>query len=459
MRSILAHLVQAFRKPESDFLDEVNAEDIDFVSHSNAAILEQTPRGGRYILWATVLFIGISGAWSAWATLDEITRGEGKVIPSRQIQIIQNLEGGILAELLVKEGDIVSVGEVLVRIDDTRFSSTLREGRSHYLSLLAKAARLRAEAEKAEFVIPEEVALERPELGRQEKKLLDSRLKELDSNISIALQQASQRQQELTELEARRKQLDRSHKLLVRELGMTKPLVSQGAISEVEVLRLEREVNELAGELEGVEIFIPKAESRYIEAGSKLDEVKIRFRNEARLELNATVSELSQLAESNTALEDRVKRTAVVSPVRGTVKQILVNTVGGVIQPGMDLVEIVPLDDSLLVEAKVRPSDIAFLHPGQRAIVKFSAYDFAIYGGLEARVEHISADTITDDQGDSFYLVRVRTDKTHLGTIDAPLPIIPGMLGGVDVLTGKKTVLSYLMKPVLRAKERAMTER
>ncbi len=450
---------QSFAAEGADFLGEVSADDIDFITHADAAILEQTPRGGRYILWALVLFICFAIGWSAWATVDEITRGEGKVIPSRQLQVVQNLEGGILSEILVREGDVVEKGQVLLRIDDTRFASTLREGRVHYLALLAKAARLRAEANGTAFEAPEDVQKERPELITQERDLFTARARELQSNIDIAGRQVEQRQQELDELHAKAAQLERSHKLLQRELDMTRPLLADGVVSEVEVLRLERQVNELKGDLTGTRIAIPKAESRYSEATSKREEVEISFRNQARIELSDTASELSQLTESNFALEDRVKRTAVLSPVRGTVKQLLVNTVGGVIQPGASLIEIVPLDDTLLVEAKVRPADIAFLHPGQHAIVKFSAYDYAIYGGLDAEVELISADTITNEKGDSFYLVRVRTEQSHLGTADNPLPIIPGMLGSVDILTGKKTVLNYLLKPVLRARERALTER
>lgn len=459
MKTLFKKWRTVFAAPGEAFLDEVSARDIDFVSHSDAAILEQSPKGGRYILWAVALFLVIAFLWAGWAELDEVARGEGKVIPSRQVQVIQNLEGGILSELLVAEGDIVESGQVLLRIDDTRFSSTLRESRLHYLTLVAKAARLSAEAEGVEFVAPEEVVAERPELAKQERALFLNRVTELDNNLEIGRQQAAQRQQELDELVSKREQLERSYELLLRELTITKPLMAQGVVSEVEVLRLERQVNEMAGELRGTKIAIPKAESRYAEANNKLEEIQIRFRNEARLELSEAVAELSRISESNRALEDRVRRTAVLSPVRGTVKQILVNTVGGVIQPGMDVMEIVPLDDSLLLEAQVRPADIAFLHPGQRAVVKFSAYDFAIYGGLQANVEHISADTINDERGDSYYLVRVRTEKSFLGTEQNPLPIIPGMVGTVDILTGKKTVLNYLLKPVLRAKGRALTER
>ena len=422
-----------------EFLDAVTAEDIDFVSHSNAAILEQAPRGGRFILWSALLFIVFAITWSAWAELDEITRGEGKVIPSRQLQVVQNLEGGILSELRIREGDVVEKGQVLLRMDDTRFSSNLREGRLHYLSLVAKVSRLRAEANNSEFNLPKEIKSEQPELLIQEHALFESRTRELNSNLEIAGQQATQQKQELDELHAKVDQLNRSAKLLARELSMTRPLVADGAISEVEVLRLERQFSELEGDLKGARISIPKAESKLSEARSKKEEIEISFRNQARIELNEAVSELSQLSESIVALDDRVKRTAVVSPVRGTVKQLLVNTIGGVIQPGASLVEIVPLDDTLLVESTASdPQILHFLHPDQKAIVKFSAYDYAIYGGLEANVELISADTIANEKGESFYLVRVRTERSHLGTESNPLPIIPGMLGSVDILTGKE---------------------
>jgi len=317
--------------------------------------------------------------------------------------VIQNLEGGIVAEILVKEGDIVEPDQVLLRIDDTRFVASLEEDRSNYMALRAKAARLKAEAEGSPFRVPRDVRKAEPALVDQELKLYRSR----------------------------KAQHERDYGLVLKELNMTKPLVAEGAISEVEVLRLERQVNEIKGE----------------------------FRNTAKLEYNAIEAEISALEETLKADRDRVRRTLVRSPLRGTVKQLMVTTVGGVIRPGMDMLEIVPLDDTLRVEAQVRPADIGFLHPGQNAIVKFSAYDYAIYGGLDAVVDHISADTIVDEQGDSFYLVRVQTDRSYLGTEQEPLPIIPGMVGTVEILTGKKTILHYLLKPVLRAKERALRER
>ncbi|MCW8891505.1 MAG: HlyD family type I secretion periplasmic adaptor subunit [Sedimenticola sp.] len=437
----------------------IHDDDLDYMTDVSAAQLIKTPRGGRLILWMAVLFIISALVWANWAELDEVTTGVGQVIPSSQIQVVQNLEGGIVAALMVSEGETVEKDQVLLQIDDTRFSASLRETRLQYLALKAKAARLQAEAELGEFVPPEDVLEESPSFIRLEKELYQARRSELDNNRSILSEQTAQRKQELQELNAKRSQLRRSLNLVKRELTMTRPLVKAGAISEVEVLRLEREVNELAGQLESTTLSIPRIQSTLDESLSKLKELDFRFQSKAREEWNAVNTELSGLVASSVALEDRVKRTSVRSPVRGTIKQLMVNTVGGVIQPGMELVKIVPLEDTLLVEAKIRPEDIGFLRPGQKTIVKFTAFDFAIFGGMQGKLEHISADTIKDDDGNSFYQVRVRTAKNQLGSETNPLKIIPGMQAEVDIMTGKKTVLNYLLKPVLRANERALRER
>ena len=240
---------------------------------------------------------------------------------------------------------------------------------------------------------------------------------------------------------------------------MSEPLVAEGAISRVEVLRLKRAEVESRGQLDATTLAMPRAEAAIKEVERKIDETRGRFRSEALTELNVARTDLSKIQSSGKALEDRVSRTLVTSPVRGIVKQLLVNTIGGVIQPGSDLVEIVPLDDKLLVEARIRPQDIAFLHPGQEAVVKFSAYDYTIYGGLKAELVQIGADTVTDDDGNSFYVIKLRTDKSHLGSEAHPLLIIPGMVASVDIITGKKSVLSYLLKPIIRARAEALRER
>lgn len=433
--------------------------DVDLATDIRTAILVQSPKGGRYILWLVLALLVMGMVWAYNAEIDQVTRGSGKVIPSRQVQVVQNLEGGILAEILVNVGEIVDRGQLLLKIDDTRFSAPYRESRFRYLALKAKVARLEAETMGSDFAIPQEVQDEYPDVAGRERDLFDSRKKRFEAELSILEEQIKQRTQELAELRAREGHLKRSFELLKSELSMTRPLVAQGAVSKVEMLRLERDANKVEGDLESTRLQIPIIQSRLEEAKRSLEERSLKYSNEAKLELNEALSELEGISVAAVALEDRLKRTHVRSPVRGTINQILVNTVGGVIQPGMDLIEIVPLEDTLLVETRIKPSDIAFLHPGQDAMVMFTAYDFTIYGGLEGKVEHISADSITDEKGESFYLVRVRTKENHLGTEQNPMPIIPGMVATVDILTGKNTILSYLLKPALRTQKLALKER
>ena len=435
------------------------AHELEFMSDASAAMMLRAPVGGRLILWAAFAFFVGAIVWANWAQLDEVTSGIGQVIPSSQIQVVQNLEGGIVSDILVHDGDHVEKGQVLLRIDDTRFTSSLREAKQKGNALRLQRARLQAEANGSDMVVPEALQRDVPDMVRDEQKLYQAHLQQLENNKKILLAQLRQREQELNEAKAKKKHLQRSLSLLSKELKMTEPLVKAGAISEVDVLRLRRQVNDQRGELDSVRLSIPRLQSQLEEARKKAEEVELSFRSKAREELSDVVAELSQMQESNVALKDRVERTEVRSPVRGTVKQVLVTTVGGVVQPGMDLVEIVPLDDSLLVEAKVSPRDIGFIGAGQEAVVKITAYDFSIYGGLKGKVEQISADAIQDKEGKSYYLVRVRTEENHLGLAAHPLPIIPGMQAEVDILTGKKTVMQYLLKPVLKARQRALRER
>jgi adhesin transport system membrane fusion protein len=431
--------------------------DSDFDANADWAIAEQTPHGARIVVWLSALTVGVLIIWAAFAELDEVTRGEGKVIPSRQIQVLQSLDGGIVSEILAREGQVVKAGDLLLKVDPTRMVSSLRENQSQYLSLLAKAARLRALAEGSRFVPPEEVLKEAPILVEQERALYESRRAELDATVGVARQQSSQRSQELISVRARREQAAQSFTLTAKELELTRPLVKSGAVSDVELLRLERDVARYRGERDSANSDIPRLEAAVAESNRKIQEIELTFRNLARSELSETSAKLNALSEGSAALEDRVRQTEIRSPVNGTVKQLRVNTVGGVVQPGKDVIELVPSDDALLLEARVSPRDIAFLRPGQKALVKFTAYDFAVYGGLEATLEQIGADSVMDDKGNAFFVVKVRTVATTIGQKN--LPIIPGMVAEVDILTGKKSVLAYLLKPILRAKSNAMSER
>ncbi len=434
-------------------------QDTEFMPEVDGAILEGSPWFTRITVWVVSSCLLVALVWANFAVLEEVTTGEGKAIPSSKIQVIQNLEGGIVSEIFVREGQVVEKGAVLLRLDDTRFLSNRGETEADRLALVARVERLTAEAEGRPINMPADILRQAPQLAEDELALYQSRQNRLQSEQRTLGEQLRQKTQELAEFRAKAQQYRSSMGLLQQELNMSQPLVATGAISQVEILRLRRSLVEVRGSLDATNLAIPRAESAMDEIKSKIEESELSFRSDAFKELNEVRTELQKITATSVAIDDRVSRTTVVSPVRGIIKQLKVNTIGGVVQPGSDMLEIVPLDDSLLIEAKVRPQDVAFLHPGQKAMVKFTAYDYTIYGGLKANLELISADTITDEEGNSFYLIQVRTDKSHLGSEEHPLLIIPGMVATVDIITGEKSVLDYLLKPVLKARSEAMRER
>ncbi len=426
----------------------------------NKALIEDAPRVIRLTIWAIIAFFVFLVVWAGFSSIDEVTRGDGKAIPSSKLQKIQNLEGGIVSELYVKEGQIVEAGAPLIRLDDTRFVSNAGETEALRLAMQLRVERLSAQVDDRPLNIPYEVLKAAPSQAANERSLYESRRQQLKDEVGGLQEQLVQRQQELREFTSKQGQYRSQLSLQRQEINMSEPLVAQGAVSPVEVLRLKRAEMETRGQLDATTLAIPRAESAIKEVQRKIDETRGKFRSEALTQLNEARTELNKAESTGRALEDRVSRTLVTSPVRGIVKQLLVNTVGGVIQPGSDMVEIVPLNDTLLVEAKIRPQDIAFLHPGQEAIVKFTAYDYTIYGGLKAKLERIGADTITDeDKKTTYYMITLRTDRSHLGTDEKPLLIIPGMVASVDIITGKKSILSYLLKPIIKARAEALHER
>ncbi|NCE90919.1 HlyD family type I secretion periplasmic adaptor subunit [Pseudomonas sp. L13] len=426
----------------------------------NKALIEDAPRVIRLTIWAIIAFFIFLVVWAGFSQIDEVTRGDGKAIPSSKLQKIQNLEGGIVAELYVKEGQIVEAGAPLIRLDDTRFVSNAGETEALRLAMQLRVERLSAQVDDRPLNIPDEVLKAAPSQAANERSLYESRRQQLKDEVGGLQEQLVQRQQELREFTSKQGQYRSQLSLQRQEINMSEPLVAQGAVSPVEVLRLKRAEMETRGQLDATTLAIPRAESAIKEVQRKIDETRGKFRSEALTQLNEARTELNKAESTGRALEDRVSRTLVTSPVRGIVKQLLVNTVGGVIQPGSDMVEIVPLNDTLLVEAKIRPQDIAFLHPGQEAVVKFTAYDYTIYGGLKAKLERIGADTITDeDKKTTYYMITLRTDRSHLGTDEKPLLIIPGMVASVDIITGKKSILSYLLKPIIKARAEALHER
>lgn len=412
--------------------------DFAFANDIRAAVELRTPRTSRIVLLCTLALFVIGIIWAHFAVLDEVKRGNGKVISSRQTQVLQSLEGGLVLEILVREGDLVKHGQVLMRIDDTKFSADLGEVRERRASNAARVARLQAEVIGAEKpVFSDELLKFAPQSVETEQNLFTARVKKVSQDVDVLAQQETR--------------LAGSLKLLSREVEITRNLYAQKVVPEIEMLRLERQASEIRGQL--------------AETQSRITNIKTAFRSQAEEDLAKSRGDLAVLEENIKSAQDRVRRADLKSPVNGIVNKLNVTTVGAVVQPGANLMDIVPLDDNLLVEGRIRPQDIAFIRAGQDAVVKITAYDSSVYGSLKGKVERISADTIADDKpergekAETFYRVMVRTDKNHLGTTEHPLPIIPGMVATVEVLTGAKSVLDYVVKPARMLREEALRER
>jgi len=435
-------------------------EDLLFMSEVDAAIHRKGSSIAFVLTVVIALFLIIFVLWAHFTVLDEVTRGLGQVIPSQKVQMIQNLEGGILQEITVQENQIVNKGDILIRIDNAMAASQYRDAFTKAAEHEAAIVRLNAEIEgKSEIVFPDEFKGADPQVLDDQQSIFRAHRQQLQAELNVLQSQHSQRQQEIVEMQSRKEQLERSLGLAKQQRDIAKPLVDQGVYPRVDYLALERDISSLQGDIDALRLAIPRIRQAANEASRRIEQRRAEVKAQALGEKNNHRGELKSLQEIMSAGEDRVTRTDVRSPVRGTVKQINLNTLGGVVRPGESILEIVPLDDTLLIEARIRPADIAFLHPGQKAMVKITAYDFSIFGGLEGFVEAISADTIEDDNGESFFKVKLRTQKNAITYHSEELPIIPGMTASIDILTGKKSVLAYLLKPILRAKQNAMRER
>ncbi len=439
--------------------EEFSETDLQFMSSLSAAAMQMSTKKSRAVVWVILALVFSFILWASFATVDEVTRATGKVIPSNQVQKVQYLEGGTVDEILVREGDLVTKGEPLLKIESVGFTTRFEENRIRLFELKAKAARLKAQINSEPISFDPHIQDAFPEIVKQEKSLFESSMEQLKQNEAILHEQLKQRQSEIAEAKNRHDELLSRYELISKEITLTEPLVAKRLVPEVEFLKLKRQASKLKGEYDAVKLSIPRLQSKINEARQSIDEAKLRFSNKAKTEYNEVISEIARIEQTKLLLKDKVSRAILRSPVDGTVKQLFVNTVGGVIHPGRDVMEIVPVEDKLISEVRVRPSDIAYLHQGQDAIVKFSAYDFSIYGGLHGKVVHISADTITNEKSESFYLVRVETNQSYLGSSDKPLKIMAGMTVTVDILTGEKSILDYIMKPILKAKENALRER
>jgi adhesin transport system membrane fusion protein len=421
---------------------------------------DDMPLSKHLLLIAISSFIVIFIVWANFAALDEVTRGDGKIIPSSSVQALQTLDAGTVEEFLVREGDIVEAGQILVRLNNIEAASDLGANTARYLGLLASITRLQAEAEgKGTIDFPQEVMEGSPRSVTEELNAFRANKSSIDGQLNVLQQQLNQREQEVRELNTRIADTRSVIALQRKEASMIRPLVQRGSAPELELLQLERGIQEKSAELNGYTSSLPRIKSSIEEAQARIDELTTNMKAQAQAELSTKLIEMNEIKERLSALKQRKGRTELKSPVNGTIQEITVNTIGGVVRPGEDLIKIVPKDDQLIVEAKIRPSDRAFIFPGQKAVIKITAYDFAIYGGLDGELTNISADTIEDEEGNSFYRVRLRTKETELKRRGEVLPITTGMVTSVDILTGKKTVMQYLLKPFIKTLDNAMNER
>ncbi len=455
---------------------KISKQDLEMADDVYGAILTQTPTVHRLTIWSLTALFFCFIIWAYFADLDRVTRGVGKIIPSSQVQIIQSLDGGILQEIYVKEGMQVTKGQIIARIDDTRFRSDMAQQTQEVNALRASIIRLRTELsnvlvadiegwqlqvkiEKNQLQFPEELNTSSPELVTRNQDEYNTRLNNIENQVAIQGQQIMQREQEVKEITSKISTLESSLELVNSELALTVPLAKKRIVPQVELLKLQRIVNDTKGELSALRLLKPKLKSSFKEAVLKRQEAVYKYRADARAVLNELQAKLSRLNEAQVGAQDKVSKALIISPVVGTVKTLHITTLGGVVKPGEVLLEIVPSEDKLLVEAKIIPKDIAFISVGLKAKVKITAYDFTRYGGLEGVVEHISADTTQDEEGNSFYIIRVRTAESSMQSKDnKEMPIIPGMMTSVDVMIGKRTVLEYILNPLLRAKELALRE-
>ncbi|WP_298771459.1 HlyD family type I secretion periplasmic adaptor subunit [uncultured Shewanella sp.] len=457
---------------------QIQSNDLDMVDDVYGAMMTEAPFSHKLIIWAlSALFICFF-IWAYFSKIDQVTTGSGKVIPSSQIQLIQSLDGGVLLEMHVKEGMMVRKGQALARIDATRFRSDLAQQEQEVSSLQANIIRLESELNSIDIaslatdwreqikITPEPLAFpdamvkSHANMVENQRREYQNRLDNLSNHLEIETRKIQQRQQEVQELASKIRTLTKSFQLISRELDLTKPLAQKGIVPEVELLKLQRTVNDIQGELSTLRVLRPKVKSILDEAILTRREHTYNFIADTRAELNDLQATLRRINEAQVGTQDKVSKAEIISPVNGTIKTVNITTLGGVVKPGENIIEIVPTDDQLLIETKILPKDIAFLHPGLPAIVKITAYDFTRYGGLDGTVEHISADTTQDEEGNSFYLAIVKTKQSSLTKDDGTvMPIIPGMLTSVDVITGQRSILEYILNPILRAKETALRER
>jgi adhesin transport system membrane fusion protein len=418
-------------------------------------------RAATLLLWTIAAFALIALLWAAFAKVDEVAQAQGKVIPSHQLQVVSNLEGGIVRTIAVRPGDHVAAGQLLLRLDKTQFNAELGRTSGSYDALLARTARLEAEARGTLLAFPADLVARAPAVVATERAAYSARLADLAAASGTTSAKLDQAQRALGEAEVEAGSRAQAATATAREVAMIAPLVEKGIEPQIELLRAQSAAAQAAGARTGADLAVRRARAAVAETQAEARNVASKFRADATESLTQTRADLASQSQALPALADRVSRTEVRAPIAGTVNRVLVATVGGTIQPGAPLVEIVPGGDRLVIEAMVKPADIAFVHLGQKAFVKLSAYDYSVYGGLEGRVESISPDaTVNDRTGESHFVIRVSTPQTALHTTDGGrLPVSAGMQAEVDVLGHKRSVLSYLLTPVSKLRDNAFREK
>ena len=443
--------------PDSNEEKHLKKDDMKYISDLNAAVMIRRPVGARLLTYTIVLTFVALIAWAYWAPLQQLTRGVGKVIPSSSVQILQNLEGGIVEEIMVSAGQRVKAGEAVVKLSDEIYRASYRENAIEYYSELARISRLKAQLYETEPTFPEELNDYKDYIIR-ETILYQKSTSTQAAQLKIVDSQMVQLKHELALSRSKLKFLEESYKIGKEKYDSISPLTDSGSASRIDYLEIKQQLNDLESEKTMTELGIPKLEASLQETAARRAETNLKYSKKTAQELRESEVRLHQITEYLDGLKNKIDRTTVRTPVDGIVNVVHISTIGGVVQPGMDMVEVVPVEDSLLVEAKIYPKDIGFIKTGMKVIVKFTAYDFTIHGGLEGVLEFISADTYKDEQNNEFYLIKVKTYKNYVGKPEKPLYIIPGMETNIDIVTGKKTLLEYFLKPLLKARQNALTE-
>ena len=426
---------------------------------ASANATAQVKRASLVMLWTLVGFFVVMFVWIAVAEVDTVTRADGRVIPSAKLQVIQNLEGGIVAEILVKQGQVVMAGDNLVALSSLQHEGDMKARYQQLLGLEARAARLVALANGREPKFPQSVVDTAPDLMAVEMATFLSKTLEQESQLAVLAAQMDQKARELDEAKIALISTRKSLEMAREERSTVARLVERGLEPRLELLRIERSFAEQEGRADISVVTIERLRSANTELAARKDTLLRQMRTEALSELNRTMAELAAIKEGMPALADKVARTHIKSPMNGIVNRVFVNTVGGIVRPGDPIVDVVPSDDQLVVDAMVMPKDIGFVKIGQPARVKVTAYDYSIFGALDGTVKSISADAVPNEKGEAFFQVRIETNTRAIESIDKKLPIMPGMQAQIDIITGKKTILNYLSKPIVAVQENACRER